>query len=270
MPEPKKITAAEKLITMEQMLQSRLANGYPPSDRVNVALQSFQTAPTKEEIERVASDLMQTSAADALEFKVYAETMAAPTNARRDSAQRLYDSGAAPLPVVEQALKSFKTPPTPEQVQALGDYLRATHGPDAGQQFESYAANMVAERSGQLPPSARPDAVTSPARPQNFAGLEQTARVVQAAKAREETAKMQQAGALEPGLVQDAKDVLQGTGHILTLGAIPAPPGIKEGNDRLLEKVGLGPKKPRQGKTEAPRDLNKERDLLNKAKEIHE
>jgi hypothetical protein len=285
MPNPKRPTAAERLITQEQVLQSRIAHGFEPSPRVKMALESFgDVAPTPEEIERVTNDLMMTSADDALEFQTYAREGSRAENTRRAAAQRQYDAGGAPLPAVQQALASFKAPPTPEQIKAVGDQLRAQHGSDVGQQFETYAANLLAERSGR---QGQPLQSLNIGQAQNIhPTLPDQFDVVQVGQAEDihptpnpappaPAAPVAQAGQAEPELVKRAKDILQGTGHIVTLGAIPAPESIKSGNDRLRGMVGLEPlqKKPRQGKTEGapepPRDKNKERDLLMEAKKIN-
>lgn len=296
MPPPKKPTAAEKLMMLEGLAQHQLAAGQPPSQQVQVALNSFGgTAPTPEEIEKVANDLvMSGNSAGAIEFRAYAQTMARKTNVERMQAQRQVDAGTPPPPVVAQALDSFDGPPTPEQIQTVGRYLRSVHGDAVGQQFESYAATFVAQQAGQSGPRypvhpIRPVASDyveqplGPGQPVEIGPAEDIERLnVDIGPAQD----VRQAGMLEPGLVQSAKDVAQGVAHLGTLGAVPAPPGIAEGGRIMydgmnnagrrvaegiadLGSIGVPKKKPRQGTTEGEkRDKNKERDLLNDAKRI--
>jgi hypothetical protein len=293
MPNPKKPTAAEKLVTMEQVMRSRQANGFPPSPQARVALDSFaEAAPTPEEIERVTNDLMRTNPQAALEFKVYAEEGARPANNQRQAAQQRYAAGMPPDPVVEQALARFgKTPPTPEQVQAVANQIRAEHGDWQGQQFETYAANMLQERAARAPrpeigmaqnihPTIPDDAHVvrigqaediRPASPRGTNGdvIDLDAEPLppgvqpQMATADPRNSGFQSIGAarnssqFEPALVARAKDIAQGVGHIATLGAVPAPESVLSGNDRLRGMVGLEPLprgKPRQGKTEGHKD----------------
>lgn len=249
MPGPKKPTAAEKLITMQQLLAQRAANGVPPSERVQVALRSFQTAPTPAEIDSTADSMLQSGAPqDALEFRVYATQMAAPDNAMRDAAQRQFDAGAAPHPAVVQALNSFKLPPTPEAIEAVGNHLRATQGPEVAQQFETYAANMSPQaRMAQQPMRTQP--IPENVQPKPRQGV----TTVEEPKAQPQLA---QAGA-EPGLLQRAKSYL-----------FEGP-----GTDMLKSALGFGEeKKPapkvRQGTTEGY-DPKKERELLDEAKKAN-
>lgn len=307
-------TAAEKLMMVHALAERGLATGQPPSPKVQRIIAMFgDTPPTIEEINAAAQDITRTGdVATAAEFLAYATAAARPANQHRQQAQARADAGVGPSPAARAALDSFDAPPTPEQIQTIGGYLRKTHGDAVGQEFETYAATAVAKQAGQppqgrqgvllrepggapdpgyrpgaeiglaqnvqpapLPPEARPDMVTTPARlpPEAQPGAVTTPPVYRA-------------GGIEPGLIQQAKDVLQGTGHIVTLGAIPAPPRIVEGNRILTEginnagrgmvegiadlgSIGVPKKKPRQGTTEGEkRDKNKERDLLMEAKKV--
>ncbi len=299
MPDPKNPTAAEKLMMLQAMGQQMVASGQPPSQQVQVALRSFQTAPTPEEIQRVAADMVRAgNPAGAVEFQAYASAMAGPQNKLRQDAQARADAGVGPSPPVVEALNSFDEPPSPQEIQTMRRFLQKKHGEAVGQEFETYAATALAQQA-QIPPSAQPSAAMVPARPQVTVGPAQVearqvgsfttpgtmppgsvsvdvgrARDIQPQPAPAQP-QVQQASAAEPGLVQRAQDILQGTGHIVTLGAIPAPESVLSGNDRLRGMVGLEPlprKKERKGKTEGydepVRDKNKERDLLNEAKKI--
>lgn len=286
MPEPKRMTAAEKLVFMESLAQQRAMSGVAPSPRVDVALRSFgDTAPTPEEIESVANSLATSgNPADALEFRAYAKTLAAPIQAQRDAAQQQYDAGKPPLPVVDQALKSFKQAPTPEQVKTLGDYLRSTAGPEAAQQFETYAANMMPRPKPAQPTSVAPVLVEP--RPKNrmentLSGhigrtVEGTRRmmdlppspgVVGPAPAPAPAPAVQpvaQAEMAEPGLLARAKDLLLG-GREINQEAIDRDVAALTRGSK--DPGGFAPIRKKKG-PEAKRDLNKERDLLNAAKEV--
>lgn len=281
MPDPKKPTAAEKLVMLQQIAKQRAQAGEPPSQQVAVALNSFngQPSPTPEEIQRIAEQIAASgNAAGALEFEAYAQTFAAADNRLRRDMQRRADAGVGPSPPVVEALNSFDAPPTPQEIQTMGRFLRKKHGDAVGQEFETYAATAVAQQAN----AGYSKSLVDPVRPSpsDYQGAQpQGPAVNRAAPAPQPQPQPQQAPVTQAGSEQDlvarAKDILQGAGHIVTLGAIPAPESIVSGNDRLRGMVGLEPlqKKPRQGKTEvepprATRDKNKERDLLNEAKRI--
>jgi hypothetical protein len=271
MPDPKQPTAAEKLMMLQTMGQQMVASGQAPSPQVQVALRSFQTAPTPEEIQKVADDMVRGgNPAAAVEFQAYASAMAGPQNKLRQDAQARANAGVGPSPPVVEALNSFDEPPTPQEIQTIRRFLQKKHGEAVGQEFETYAATALAQQA-QRPPAPPPQ----PATPSAAAGVPSGEQML-VQKAKDVAAKAQNFlfnRELEPAV----RDVGQGVAHIATLGGVPAPDSIISGNDRMRGMVGLEPlqktkPKERQGKTEGyddkKRDLNKERDLLNEAKKI--
>ncbi len=270
MPTPERPTTADKMLLLEAMARQQQQQGVPPTGRVLVALNSFgDVPPTPEEIKRATNDFLRTGdPASAMLFQVYAQESARAANVQRQAAQRKYDAGVAPSPAAAQALASFgKTPPTPEQVQALGNYLRSTHGSDVAQEFETYAASEMAKLSAPRPPGPGESGVIVDDTGGGGANVEVT--IGQAQDIRPQGPAATQAGPGESKLLALAQETLGRTIDREAIGRDVA--AVKNAALRDPKSPGgFGPIPKKKGKEEPKRDLNKERDLLNAAKEVHD
>jgi len=269
------------MVLLEAMARQQQQQGVPPTGRVLVALNSFgDVPPTPEEIKRATNDFLRAGdPASAMLFQVYAQESARAANVQRQAAQRKYDAGVAPSPAAVQALASFKgTPPTPEQVQALANYLRATQGSAVAQEFETYAANELAKKAGppRLPTGPEPPAPTL------TMGGEIKHSVEEQRRAMGLPPTPQQPPAQSPPSPTPGQPQMAGLGESALLERALGRTIDREAIDRDVAAVknaalrdpkspgGFGPIPKKKGKEEPKRDLNKERDLLNAAKEIHE
>ena len=200
--------------------QQRLLNEVKSEDR--------QGALRQQENQRLASEVVR----DDRVATARAEDQQRLLNEERvRSAGQGYAQGRPPSAPVQQALRSFSSPPTEEQIRARAAELSRA-SPALGAEFESYARGLVGERAarqeGQLSPeqaaqqeAPRP-AQPAPAPPWGGAPRQGTTSPAGTPPPKAETS-----------LLQDAKDVLQGFGHVVTLGAVEAPEFIKRGAKKI-------------------------------------
>lgn len=252
---PPQLNARARRAAAQLAAARKYQRGEAPSEPVNAALQGFSGPPSPEQIAQVSMQLAQQyGVAAAIEFETYARSALADKAA--PAARQAAATNQAPPAEVQAALHSFKEAPTDEQIQAKTAEL-AQRSPELAASFRAYAEQLRSDRmaaeEANLSPEHQGMVKEREARP-----IQQPTPTVpgmtgpSAPPPRQGTTVAEPAKG-EPGYwdkkIQDAKDILQGTASVLTLGYVKAPESIKRGNQELFRRVGLEKEGP-VGRTE--------------------